>query len=280
MHGEKLKQPKYQAIITKMSDGQRIYTSKINVVLLLIAWVGAIAISNISENSEAEFTPVEVVLSNDDEEAPPEKKEPPVKEEVTSPPDEKVTPNDEPERHEEDLFGKDETVALADETITPPNVDIVPAVSDEKPLAQKKERVGKIKVDATYLSSPREIFPWLIDRGARILLLDENIRLLAEVNRDGFIEQPIRKGGDGGVSRAANAEISEFVQSPLPYDTKYAVVWWPDAIWKRILSPIEAYHSHSAQISYRIQNNTLLVTIDSAATEQGIIFPGEVVHIR
>ena len=57
-------------------------------------------------------------------------------------------------------------------------------------------------------------------------------------------------------------------------------MWWPETLWARILNPIEAYDAHSAQISYRIQEDALAVTIHNVVTNQGTLSPTETVYLR
>ena len=267
----------------EMNDKHRICVSKINVTLLAVAWIGIALMLNLYEHSEAETTPVEVSLADEKGEEIIEAEEVSADEETTPSDDEKAISSDEPTQHPEEEIAhtNDEVIAASDEAMTPPRVDIVPAVLlDDIAAIPGKARVGKIKVDATYQSNAREIFPWLMARGVRILLLDKDLNLFAEVDRNGIIGQPVRGGLNGGVKRTANAEVANFTQTRLPDNTKHAVMWWPKTLWAKILNPIKAYHAHSAQITYQIQDNALAVTIHNVVTDQGTISPTETVHIR
>ena len=240
-----------------MSDRRQIRISKINVILLVVAWVYAIAMLNLSEDSNAEFIPVEVT---------------PLEEEIAETESEPI---------EKEVAPAKEETAAPNEVITPPNVDIKPASSaDASPSTQEKGQVGRIAVNATYQSDPQKVFPWLMDRGVRILLFDQEFRMLAEVNKNGFIKQVAGGSFNSGVKRTANAEVMEFVQTSLPYNAKYAVVWWPDKLWAKILNPLKAYGAHSAEISYRLEANVLAVTIHRVINKQGAIAPTKIIHIR
>ena len=253
-----------------MSDIRRIQVSKINVILLTAAWIYAIAMLHLYGYSNAEFIPIEIT-SHDEEEVVSETEDTSSNEEIALATDEKSLPN------------TDEVIHLEEESnkmITPPNIEIASAApTPNLSSTEEKKKVGKIRVNATYESEPREIFPWLMARGVRILLFDKYHAVFAEVNRDGFIEQAY-KGLKGGVQRAATAEVNNFVKSRLPSNTKHAVVWWPDTLWIRILDPLKAYDAHSAKVSYRVQNDALVVTIHSVITDQGIITPAKSVYIR
>ena len=265
-----------------MNGKRQIFVSKINVLLLSIAWVGIALMLNLYENDKAKPTLVEVNLADEKEEEIIEAGEVSAEEETISSDDSEIISGDESTPSEEEIARSDDEVVVAsDKVITSPNADIVPAsLSDNATTAPEETRAGKIKVDAAYQSDPGEIFPWLMARGVRILLLDKGFNLFAEVDKKGIIGQPVRSGLDGGVKRTANAEVSNFIQTGLPNNTKYAVVWWPEALWASVLNPIEAYDAHSAQISYKIENNALVVTIHSVVTNQGTIFPTETVHLR
>ena len=265
----------------KMNDKHRIRISKINVTLL-VAWFGIILMLNLYENGEAEPTPVEVSLADEQGEEITKTEEVLTEEETIPSDDEKAISSDEPTPSEAEIAPTDdEVIAASDEAMTPLSADIVPAsLSDNAPTAPEKTRVAKIKVDATYQSNSKEIFPWLMARGVRILLLDKDLNLFAEVDRNGSIGQPVRGGLNGGVKRTANAEIANFTQIRLPDNTKHAVMWWPETLWAKILNPIKAYNAHSAQISYQIQDNALAVTIRNVVTDQGTLSPTETVYLR
>ena len=267
----------------KMNDKHRIRASKINVILFVVAWFGIVLILDLYENNEAETTPIKVSLVDEKEEEITEAEEVSAGEETIPFDDEEIVSSDEPAQHlkAEIANTEDEVIAASNEVITPPRVDIVSAVlSDNLATIPEKARVGRIKVDATYQSNSREIFPWLMARGVRVLLLDKDRNLFAEVDRNGIIGQPVRGGLNGGVKRTANAEVANFTKTRLPGNTKYAVIWWPETLWARILNPIEAYDAHSAQISYKIQNNGLVVTIHNVITDRGTISPTETVYLR
>ena len=241
-----------------MSDRTKIRISKINVILLVVAWVCAIAMLNLSANSNVGFTPVEVAPLEEEEIA-----------------------ETESESIGEEVAPATEEIAESNEVITPPSVDIKPASSvDASPSTQERGQVGRIAVNATYQSDPKKVFPWLMDRGVRILLLNQEFRMLAEVNKYGLLKQATGGSFNSGVKRTANAEVKEFVQTSLPDNVKYAVVWWPDELWAKILNPLKAYGAHSAEISYRLEANVLAVTIHRVINKQGIIILAEIIHIR
>ena len=259
----------------KMNDKHRICISKINVILLVVAWIGIVLMLNLYDNDEAEPTPVEVSLADEQGEEITKAEEVSTEEETIPPEGEKIISSDEPTPSEAEI------APTADEAMTPPNADIVLASpSNNETTAPEKTRVAKIKVDATYQSNSKEIFLWLMARGMRILLLDKDLNLFAEVDRNGIIGQPVRGGLNGGVKRTANAEVANFTKTRLPDNTKHAVMWWPETLWAKILNPIEAYDVHSAQISYQIQDNALAVTIHNVVTDQGTMSPTETVYLR
>ena len=266
----------------KMNDKNRIRVSKINVILFAVAWFGILLTLDLYENNEAETMPIEVSLADKKKEEITEAEEVSAEEETIPHDDEEIISSDEPILFDKEIIHTDdEVVAASNKAITPPKVNIVSAaLSDNVATTPKKARVGRIKIDATYQSNSREIFPWLMTRGVRILLLDKDHNLFAEVDRSGIIGQPMRDGLNGGVKRTANAEVANFTKTHLPGNTKYAVIWWPETLWARILNPIEAYDAHSAQISYEIQNNGLVVTIHNVITDRGTISPTETVYLR
>ena len=263
-----------------MSDRRQIRISKINVILLVVAWVYAIAMLNLSEDSNAEFTPIEVAPLEEEEIAEIESE--PIEEEVALLPDEEVaSQTEELTLPEEEIAPAKEETAESNEVITPPSVDIKAASSaDASPSTQEKGQVGRIAVNATYQSDPKKVFPWLMDRGVRILLFDQKFRMLSEVSKNGLIKQVAGGSFNSGVKRTANAEVMAFVQTSLPYNAKYAVVWWPNELWAKILNPLKAYGAHSAEISYRLETNVLAVTIHRVINKQETITPAEIVHIR
>ena len=264
-----------------MNDKHRILVSKINVILLAVAWFVSMLMF-LYGHSEAETTPVEISLVNEKEEEITEAEEVSAEEETIPLDDEEIISSDESTLSDEEIaHTDDEVVAVPNEAIIPPSIDIVPAaLSDDVATTLEKARVGRIRVEATYQSNSRETLRWLMTRGVRILLLDKDRNLFAEVDRNGIIGQAVRGRLNGGVKRTANAEVANFTQTRLPDNTKHAVIWWPETLWARILNPIEAYDAHSAQISYKIQNNALVVTIHNVVTNQGTISPAKTVHIR
>ena len=202
----------------KMNDKHRIRISKINVTLLAVAWIGIVLMLNLYEHSEPEPIPIEVSLADEQGEEITKTEAVSAAEETIPADDEEIISSDEPTPSEAEITPTDdEVIAASDQAMTPPSADIVPALrSDNAPTAVAKTRVAKIKVDAIYQSDTREIFSWLIARGVRILLLDKDLNLFAEVDRNGSIGQAVRGGLNGGVKRTANAEVANFTQTRLP----------------------------------------------------------------
>ena len=161
---------------------------------------------------------------------------------------------------------------------------------ESAPVLETKERAdqpvdgegrqGKsaIKIEATYKNSAR-VLDWLLSKGARILLFDSNKDLFAEVNDAGRVQKVFDEVGKGK-PRRATAEITAFAKAPLPFQTKYAVVWWPDRLWLQIMNALEVHRAQSAAISYRVEGVSLLVRIIEVVNAQGKFNPDETIHIR
>ena len=164
------------------------------------------------------------------------------------------------------------------EPIPEPEQKEEPKKASEKSNSLTGERGESIKIDATY-EGRDQVFSWLLERGARILILDTQGYVMAEIDRQGEMQMAQGEVGKGKL-RQAPAEITAFARSPLPPKSKYAVVWWPENLWNQISSALKAYEAQSANISYRIVNNVLLMKIYKIVTDKGIINPNKTVSIK